>query len=294
MRWGGAFLFLGIVLWLGMSYAVARELTRRSRAPFAENLPDEIATQYESVRLTTSDGEQLGAWFRDGERDRPLFVLLHGNGGCRSSLLPQADWLSERGQGVLLVTLRAHGDSTGEHNDVGYSARHDVIAAVDWLRQRFPERPIVVWGQSIGGVAAVLAADENAADVDGYILECVYGDLKTAVGNRLRLMLPRGLDSIAYLGMWITSPLTAPHLSETSPIKAADKIPDEVPVLLVTGGADERAKVSEAEAIAERIGSNAEVVVIPDGNHLELLTADREGYFSAVERLLQRVQRRDQ
>ena len=29
-----------------------------------------------------------------------------------------------------MVTLRAHGDSSGDGNDLGLSAKHDVIAAV--------------------------------------------------------------------------------------------------------------------------------------------------------------------
>jgi len=32
-----------------------------------------------------------------------------------------------------MISLRAHGDSTGDFNDVGYSARHDVVVAVEFL-----------------------------------------------------------------------------------------------------------------------------------------------------------------
>jgi uncharacterized protein len=289
LRWLGALALLGVTLWLGMSYSVAYELTRRSRPRCQEPLPDLTWGAWESTTLQTSDGETLGAWFCDGRMDRPIVILLHGNGGCRTGLLAQAEWLVHQGYGVLLVTLRAHGDSTGEYNDAGYSARHDVVTAVQWLKSQAAGRHIVIWGQSLGGAAAVMAAEANQADVDGYILECVYSDLKTAVHNRLELSLPSGLIGVAYTGLWLVSPWTAPYLTETAPVVAAGKIPKGIPVLLLAGGEDRRAEVSESEAIAQRIGTNAEVVVFPTSGHLALLTTDRGRYFAAVSQLLSRV-----
>ena len=58
-----------------------------------------------------------------------------------------------------MISLRAHGDSTGDLNDFGHSARHDVVTAVDWLEHNHPERPVVVWGQSLGAAAAIFTAE---------------------------------------------------------------------------------------------------------------------------------------
>src|SRR6185295_14890201 len=89
----------------------------------------------ESIRLTTDDGEDLGAWFidRPGEvKDAPAVVLLHGVGANRSQSLPMAEEFARRGCPVLLISQRSHGDSTGDKNDFGYSGRGDVAAAVDY------------------------------------------------------------------------------------------------------------------------------------------------------------------
>lgn len=291
LRWVAVFVLLTVVLWLGLSYSVAYELTTRNRPLHGERLPEVEWGVLEPVTLQTADGETLGAWFVEGLPDQPAVLLLHGNGGCRSNLLAQAEWLASRGCSVFLVTLRAHGDSTGDYNDIGYSALHDVIAAVSWLRSRVAERPIVVWGQSVGGVAAVLAAKENGSSVDGYILECVYQDLATAVRNRLELALPGAVVSIAEVGLRLVAPLRVPNLAATSPCLAAASIPPETPVLLLAGGDDQRAKVAESAAIAERIGASAEVVVIERGGHLQLANVDAERYFAAVEQLLARVEK---
>ena len=63
---------------------------------------------------------------------------------------------------MLLITLRAHGDSTGALNDIGFGARHDVVAAIDFLERCRPGRPIVVHGASLGAAAALFASAELA------------------------------------------------------------------------------------------------------------------------------------
>ena len=47
--------------------------------------------------------------------------------------------LALSGYPILMISLRAHGDSTGEFNDIGYGA-HDVVAAVEFLERRHPGR----------------------------------------------------------------------------------------------------------------------------------------------------------
>ncbi|MDX1970715.1 MAG: alpha/beta fold hydrolase [Planctomycetaceae bacterium] len=278
-----------MVLWLGLSCVVASALTQRAHPMRAEQLPSGTASRWETVRLSTSDGETLGAWFAIGDREQPVVLLFHGNGGCRSSMLPQADWLVARGCGVLLVTLRAHGDSTGTRNDIGYSSRLDVRSAVDWVAQRDPTRRRIVWGQSVGGAAAILASLDAELPVDGYILECVFADLDRAVWNRLRMYLPPVLDQIAYVGLRVVAPAFVPHLDETAPARAAKRMPTDRPVLLLAGSIDRRATVAESQEIAASIGECAHVAIVEGGDHLTLHDANSQQYFDEIARLLSRV-----
>jgi len=283
--------FLAVALWLGLSWSVAHELTRRSKPRCFEPIPELTGVCIEELRLTTCDGEDLGAWWIEGDAQRPVILLLHGNGGARASMLPQAQWLAERRYSVLLVTLRAHGDSSGQFNDAGYSARDDVVAAAEWIAERAPHRPVVIWGQSLGGAASVFAAGELSGRVDGYIWECVYGDLRQAVWHRLQRRLPVVLDRIAYYGLMIVSPLVLPELEAISPERAAKNIPADVPVLLLAGSHDERATVAESRAIAAAVGANATVTVVDGADHLCLWDKDRQCCCREVSRLLDRLSR---
>jgi alpha-beta hydrolase superfamily lysophospholipase len=277
-----AFVVLGILAWLAVSYAVAYRLTRRAAPLTPEPVPAVDWGTAEPLSLNTSDDQALGAWFFPGRADRAAVILLHGNGANRTATLPQAELLASDGYPALAVTLRAHGDSTGDVNDFGLSARHDVIAAVEWIETHRPGRPVVVWGRSLGSAAALFAAAELGPRVRGYVLECPYRDLRTAVWNRLRTRLPWGFSHAAFAGLRLTAPLVLPDFDRISPREAASDVPRETPVLVLSGTADHRATPDEAREIADRLDPRAELAVIEGGDHLQLEQPDPARYRATV------------
>jgi uncharacterized protein len=182
LRRGAIVVGILLVLWLILSSAVAYRLTHRPRPPFEERPPRVVWGELEDHPITTSDGETLGSWFWKGDDDLPIVLLLHGSKGSRWNSLTRAEIFASHGCGVLMISFRAHGDSTGNFHDVGYSSRRDVIAAVEYLETRRSGRPVVIMGTSLGAAAAVFAANELGQRVQAYILESPYQDLKTIGG----------------------------------------------------------------------------------------------------------------
>jgi alpha-beta hydrolase superfamily lysophospholipase len=284
-RWLRAGLLAAVVLtalWLLASLAAAYRFTRRPHALYPESSPSLAWGRVESRRLTTRDGQEIGAWFLDGRRENPSILLLHPNGGCRGTCLPQAEMLAAEGYPVLMITHRAHGDSTGEVNDFGYSARHDVVAAVEWLEQRRPGRPVVVFGISLGAAAAAYASGELGERVSGYILEGPHRDLRTAVRNRTTIYLPPVVDRVANTGLSLVAPLVLPEVNRMSPLDAVGGVPAGVPVLILAGGADRHARPEEARALYERVRSHGRLVLFPGAAHARLLRTDPELYRRLV------------
>ena len=268
--------------WLLVSSAVAYRLTRRHDPRFVEPAPGPGWERLESHRIATRDGEQIGAWFADGRDDAPSVLVLHGHKGRRRNSLGRAEILAKQGYAVMMVTLRAHGDSTGHYDDVGFGARHDVVAAVDFLEARRPGRPVIVDGNSMGAAAAVFAARELGHRVRGYILESPYQNLKTAVWNRTELALPPVLNLAAYAGLNLVSPLLLPHLDEISPLKAIVGIPGDVPVLILAGESDRLARPAEARALHGRVASHGRLVFFPGAEHGDLHRSAPELYTQTI------------
>ncbi len=275
-------LALGVASWLVSSLGVAYHLTHRRSPPFAEPAPAVAWGTFESHRFPTRDGHQIGAWYSQGREDAPSVLLIHGHKGSRGNCLGRAELLAEHGCSVLLISLRAHGDSTGDFDDIGYGARHDVVAAVKFLERRRPGRPIVILGTSMGAAAATFAAEELARRVRGYILESPYLDLRRAVRNRTENELPPVLDLIAYRGLLTVAPLFLPHLAKISPHEAIRRVPVDVPILILAGQEDLSARREEAEALFNRVRSHGALLIFEGAGHLRMMDTDPIRYRRSV------------
>ena len=217
-----------------------------------------------------------------GSDEGPSVIALHGYRGHRSQSLTLAEMLVQQGCSVLAITFRGHGDSDGDANDLGYSARHDVVAAVAYLERRRPGRPIFVRGTSLGAAAAIYAGGELQTRVSGYILECPFRDIRSAVRNRTSAYLPFPLDDLAYAGLNLVGPIFLPDIERMSPLDHVAEIPASVPLLLMAGGRDDRARPEEVEAIYRRVASHARLVVFPEASHGEFCLQGGTAYREAV------------
>ncbi len=271
-----------VILWLASACLVAYKFTRRPHPLVAEPPPAVTWAAIEPVRFRTDDGLDLGAWYMPRRADGPSIVLLHGFRETRKESLPLAELLMHEGCSVLAASMRAHGDSEGDYNDVGYSARHDVAAAVAWLEKRRPGKPVYVQGTSMGAAAAIYAAEELQARVSGYILECPYSDIRSAVGHRTSVYLPWPLDRVAYAGLTLVGPIFMPDLDRMSPVDRAASIPATIPVLVMAGGRDDRALPDEVEAVYDRVASHGRLIVLPEARHGRFVTQGGEIYRAAV------------
>ncbi len=108
-------------------------------------------------------GLLAAGWLVRGDPLKECVLLLHGNGESRQQMLPVMQFLADAHFTVLAISLRAHGDSTGEINDIGWSARHDVIAAVAFLQRECPHQSIFIVGRSLGAAAAITWSHEELA-----------------------------------------------------------------------------------------------------------------------------------
>ena len=280
--------FLGVAVWLGLSFLAIRQMTSRQFVPFPEPVPPVSWGSFSPEQLTTVDGQTLGMWFLPGRSDRPPVFLLHGFGESRKQCLPQAEIAAKLGHPVLMLSFRAHGDSTGDRSDIGWTDRHDVLAAMEWLREKYPNRKIILWGQSMGAAAALFAAAEDGKQVEKLILECPYSDLRTATWNRIGLHLPWGLQHITYWGATLAGPWVLPHLDDISPLKAASRVDRALPALILAGGCDTRATPAESEAIAAALGPHTHLYIFPKADHVQLRESDQKGYRERVEEFLRK------
>jgi hypothetical protein len=73
----------------------------------------------EELPLATADGERLVAWFFPTKDGLPLILYFHGNAGALVDRVPRFRMLTARGYGLLAVSYRGYGGSTGSPTQRG-------------------------------------------------------------------------------------------------------------------------------------------------------------------------------
>ena len=129
------------------------------------------------VKARSADGIDLLSLYADGQSDLPIIIYLHGNAGNIGSRRHKVSPFLDSGFGVLLVGYRGYGTNPGEPTEEGLYA--DSFAAYSLLEEK-SERPIVIYGESLGTAVATNLAAKLASlgsPVAALILEAPFPSL---------------------------------------------------------------------------------------------------------------------
>ena len=279
-----------------------REKIEWNRAEEADRTWRWLQTQpaAERVETVSDDGTHLvGRVIACRPDSNRWLVFSHGYADNWRAGLTFARRYAEMGFNLLLVDLRAHGESDGAWVGASWLDRRDVVAWCRWVVERAgAEASIVLAGISMGAASSIMACGEE--DLPEQVRACVadsaYDDFwNTAVGvvstgslgtppmpahpvidlARLSLKLSRG-------GYDVVSARPVDAIAHSA-----------APVLLVQGEDDTVVPTYMTDALAAAAGGAAageghEVVKIPSAGHCCAVFADPELYWEAVGALVDR------
>lgn len=147
----------GVVILYGAFAAVVYVLQERLLYHPSEQLattPGHHELLFEPVTLTTSDRENLVAWWLPARRERGVLLFLHGNAGNMGDRIESLKIFNSLGLSTLIVDYRGFGRSTGTPSESGLY--EDAETAWRYLtgNRGIDPMKIVVFGRSLGGGVA--------------------------------------------------------------------------------------------------------------------------------------------
>jgi pimeloyl-ACP methyl ester carboxylesterase len=266
----------------------------------------------EVVRLRSRDGVRLtGRWLgaEPGDDDwladpREAILLLHGYSGSVTPDLVELGPFLRRTAGVLGLDFRGHGGSDDAPTTFGLSEIEDVAGALAWLGERGVRRVAIV-GSSMGGITAIAATAVlgdgrlAAADVPteapvattvdaprprivAIVADSVSPELALVVGRRLGL--PGGVRLAGHAFSRFAR-LAGGDPRTIQPIAMIGLLED-VPLLLVHGGADALIPAMAQARLAAAAPEGTEHLVVDGAAHGEPHQKDPEAWESAAGDLL--------
>ncbi|MBN2646068.1 MAG: alpha/beta fold hydrolase [Desulfuromonadaceae bacterium] len=264
----------------------ARRLLSHSRNSrqrrYAENLdshPRQILQQHKLdtrlILLTSVDGFQIHSWWQPATNGATI-LLLHGYKMDCGEMIPAAAMLTRHGFGVLLVNIRAHGDSDGEQIRFGAVEWQDIAAGVEFILEQSPHERIGLLGNSMGGALSLCYAgrDERIAAVAA---QSPYASVRHS--------LKRGVKRFTGLPAFPFVPLIRLHSRKVVDLDAQDISPLEMiraiaprPILLMMGGCDSVVEPSGIFALQQVAGNNCELWYEPELEHVAFQTERAEEF----------------
>jgi uncharacterized protein len=253
---------------------------RNSRTPAALDLP------FETHRFPSENGSTLEAWHIPGKDERLIVVLFHGYAAGKSTILNAARVFHGLGYPTLLVDFYGSGGSSGEETTLGVEEARDVAAAVDYVRQTWPSRKVVLYGISMGGAAVLRAIAAEKVNADGIILEATFDTLLNTGKSRFRAL---GLPSSPFteLLLFWGSLQRGFNFFSHNPVDYARSV--NFPTLILHGEKDARATLEQARNLAQSFDGKARLIVYPDVPHMAIVDARPSEWTHDVNEFLQRI-----
>jgi fermentation-respiration switch protein FrsA (DUF1100 family) len=226
------------------------QLVLKSSRPQRERTgldPSVYGLKYAPVTVRSRDGLELAGWWVPAGRERKAALLVHGLHASKASryVLPALPVYAGLGYSVLLIDLRAHGESPGERTTLGITETRDVLGGLDWLAQRgSPRQAVVLHGWSMGAATVLTGAAGEA--VRAVVADSGYARLSHLLRQRVGGLIYPGVSLAARLVLGADPARSAPE-EAAARLRSAG-----LPLFLLHGDADRTVPFDHALRIQKR------------------------------------------
>ena len=247
-----------------------------------------LSCGFERVECLADDGVSLvGRAVACNPLSPRWLVFAHGYHDNWRAGLAFARRYAELGLNLLLVDLRAHGESGGDWVGCGWLDRRDVVAWCRWVVGHAGEGSrVTLAGISMGAASCLMACAERdlPSQVNACVADSGYADFWRTAENVVSAGSLGTPSAAAHplLDVARRRLLRAPGGYDLRLARPVDALAHaRVPVLLVYGESDRVVPVSMAHELAGA-GTGHELLTFPAAGHCCATFADPGRYWGAV------------
>ena len=227
---------------------------------------------YDTVQLKTKGGLNIDCWYsRPDSVAKGTVILFHGLSLNKSFILSEASIFRYWGYNILMVDLRAHGNSGGNTTSLGFNESEEVKLAYDYVKAK-GENNIFLWGMSLGAVIITKAFNDYDLKPSGIILEMPFVCLQSFLEARSKLLGFPGEPYGFLVTAWVGIERGYNGFGFQMP-KYAKKI--NCPVLLQAGNKDPFVSEEQIRNIFDNVTvANKRLLIYEDAAHQSFLGYD--------------------
>lgn len=242
--------------------------------------PSRLNLKPEEVHFLSKDGTKLFGWYFPSRSKKPskaTVVFFHGNAENISSHYLNAIWMIDYPYDLFVFDYRGYGRSEGSPDPEG--TVNDGIAALEWATKK--GKPLVVFGQSLGGAIALSSAIETK---DRLPIKFVAVDSTFASYRSMgRQVMSRSFITwpFQWLGWLLLCDSYAPDgkIASLSPI----------PLLVIHGALDNLVEIKMGERIFAQAGEPKEFWRVRAGGHTDIFTIQDPSYKTKFIQMIEKA-----
>jgi uncharacterized protein len=227
--------------------------------------PAQFKNTPEDIWFKSSDGTRLHGWYfkaqcTDGQTSPAVIVHFHGNGQNLTSHILSMHRAPQECFDYFIFDYRGYGLSSGKPEPAGVI--EDGRAALRWTREKFGDKPIVVYAQSLGGAIALRLLGENTEPlVKVLVIDSSFLSYRSVA---------RKIISKQWW-TWLLQPV-AWLVADNS--KSPEHVIDQLninSVLVVHGDKDQVVDFELGETLFAALGGKKEFWRIENGTHIDFM-----------------------
>ncbi|MBX7407847.1 alpha/beta hydrolase [Clostridium chauvoei] len=265
------------------------EMIKAMKERFSSDYEDYKNLEGEELTIRSYDGYKLkGYYYLQNKDSKKIAIIHHGYTANHYVCFQFADIFFEEGFNVLLIDMRSHGESEGEHSTYGYKEVKDLDKWVDLMREKVGKEGIIgLHGQSMGGATVLMYGGKHSNKIDFIIADCAYSNGVKIIKSQFKEskvpffpvyhILNRKIKRICGFDMNKISPI--------DDIKNSD-----VPVMFVHGTSDELVPHSMSEEMYKvKKGDKNKLLLIQGAKHVGAYSKDKKLYKETVRVFIENV-----
>jgi len=244
--------------------------------------PRDARLPQENVTIETFDGLKLNGWLvSQKKKARGTIIYLHGVGDCKTSGVPFAQYLYNRGFNVFLYDSRQHGESEGYYCTYGFYEKYDVSAAISFLESRKDIKvgKMGIFGTSMGGAVAIqaTATDQRIAAV---ISEGSYTGLRVVFVDYQKRIIKLPWHFLRNIALVQSQKLANFKARLVAPVDDIKRI--HVPILIVHGKNDLFIKPEYSIQLFDAANEPKQLLHIENAGHTDVWEVGGEFYHNLI------------
>jgi len=249
-----------------------------------------LSKNSKDVYITTSNNGNLrlhGYEIENSQKSNIWAIVVHGYYGKGSDMVYYAEQYYNRGYNVLLIDLRAHGESQGDYIGMGWHDRLDLIEWANYLISKNADCQIILHGVSMGAATVMMATGEDLPEnIKVAIEDCGYTSIWDEFEMQLKVLYNLPAFPVLNAASAVCKIRASYMIEEGSAVEQVKK--SKTPTLFIHGDKDRFVPFEMLDLLYDSANCEKQKLVIEGAAHAESVGVNPDLYWKTIDEFIEK------